>query len=116
VPGGGGVPRRWRPAGGAAGLARGLGGRAAPGRATAACDTAQGGPAACARRQQGSRGGALAPAVRISGGKKHGEEEESVGKLTMHLIWAGDGRRWEIDERGGAPAELQWRPAMATRF
>jgi hypothetical protein len=32
------------------------------------------------------------------------------------LIWAEGSRKWVVGMRGGAPVELQWRSAMATRF
>ena len=74
-----------------------------------ACGPVQGSPAACARLQQGSRGDEPVVAAPVLNGKRGGEVEYGVGKLTTLSNRAEVDRRTGID--GGA--ELRRGAAMA---
>jgi hypothetical protein len=99
------VPRRWRGRPAAGGAVPRPGSPAAPGLAAVAAKPAQEQPAACtggtARRPR-RRGGVPTPTAPGSKGKRVGEDEGLVEKLTTGSNQAEDGRRGVVGVRGGA--------------
>ena len=57
-----------------------------------------------ARPQQ--RGNAPAAAALDLGGEKGGEDEEDAAKLTVHSIWAEEGRERGLDGEGRSSAGM----------